>query len=210
MTVNDPADVDDFADPDDLADSDASTYPAHLDATVEALRAHGADHDARADIPLDVSDRIVAALNAAPLVATDQLAARRSRSRRHVTAFAAAVAVVALGSGVGLAVAAQSNPGSNDTVVSAAPPLDDATVFSLVGSTDRGRLSDPELLAGCLEANGLPETTSLVGSGTVSVDGTDATLLIVGGGRPGSLIALAVGPSCGPGNADTVSRARIG
>jgi hypothetical protein len=50
----------------------------------------------------------------------------------------------------------------------------------------------------------------VVGSGRVTLDGIEATLLVTAGTTPGSLVAVAVGDSCGPDDPDTVSRAEIG
>ncbi|MGB7365088.1 MAG: hypothetical protein WA931_18840, partial [Rhodococcus sp. (in: high G+C Gram-positive bacteria)] len=195
-----------------LADPSAAAYLDELDATVTALRSRGADHQATASIPNDVATRVFASLTAEEgQIGPDELEVRRSSRRARRDAYAAAgAAILALATGVGLALTSIDTASGEGSVVASNPGLDFSTVSDLVGSTDRGRLSDPALLAGCLEANGLSPTTTLVGSGTVVLGGVDATVLITPGSRPGALMALAVGDSCGPGNADTISRTRIG
>ena len=189
-------------------DPEAAAYLADLDAVVDMMGARGADLSAGVPMPPHVVSRLHEVLASAP---RDELETRRSRRRARMPLVAAAAAIVALvGAGAGLALASMQTVGGNDQVVASPRPLDDRTVLSYVGSTDRGRFADPAVLAACLEANGISASATVVGSGPVTLDGTEATLLVTAGTTPGSLIAVAVGDSCGPNSPDTVSRADIG
>lgn len=189
-------------------DPEAAARLADLDAVVDMVRARGADLTAGVTMPPDVAARLQGALTGVP---RDELAARRSGRRTRIPIIAAAAAIVALvGAGAGLALASIETVGGGDQVIASARPLDDRTVLSVVGSVDRGRFVDAAVLAGCLEANGIPASATVVGSGPVTLDGIEATLLVTAGTTPGSLVAVAVGDSCGPDDPDTVSRAEIG
>ncbi|MBY6544483.1 hypothetical protein HQ332_10950 [Rhodococcus sp. BP-359] len=223
MTDRDPLTPDLLADlhagvlPDDEAarvraradiDVEAAAYLADLDAVVEMVGARGADLTAGFPMPPSVAARLQEALADAP---RDEVATRRAGRRARMPVVAAAAAITVLvGAAAALSLASIESSGDADDVVASDRLLDDRTVLSFVGSVDRGRFTDATVLAGCLEANGIPASATVVGSGPVTLDGTEATLLVTAGTTPGSLVAIAVGDACGPDDPDTVSRAEIG
>ena len=68
---------------------------------------------------------------------------------------------------------------------------------------------DPDLLARCLAANGLPPAAPLLGSGPVRTDSGPSTLLLVPGRRPPALTGLVVTADCGTSGAGLVTRTEI-
>ncbi|AMY21123.1 MULTISPECIES: hypothetical protein [Nocardiaceae] len=182
-----------------LASRESREYLQSLDEVQRLLRERGGDLAATAPIPPGVEARVHAALAAAPIP---------SFPRRH--AIGAAAAAVALVIGVGALLTWWPRSGPAPTTVAAPESVTRADVATLIGRRDDGPLADPSALAACLAANEVAADTRVLGSGPISLDGRDATLLVLPGGAPGALVALAVGPRCGPGFPDTVARADIG
>ena len=182
-----------------LASRESREYLQSLDEVQRLLRERGGDLAATAPIPPAVEARVHAALAAAPTP---------SFPRRH--AIGAAAAAVALLIGIGALLTWWPRSGPDPTTIAAPESVTRADVATLIGRRDDGPLADPSALAACLAANEVAADTRVLGSGPISLDGRDATLLVLPGGAPGALVALAVGPRCGPGFPDTVARADIG
>lgn len=182
-----------------LASRESREYLQSLDEVQRLLRERGGDLAATAPIPPGVEARVHAALAAAPIP---------SFPRRH--AIGAAAAAVALLIGIGAMLTWWPRSGPDPTTIAAPESVTRADVATLIGRRDDGPLADPSALAACLAANEVAADTRVLGSGPVTLDGRDATLLVLPGAAPGALVALAVGPRCGPGFPDTVAKADIG
>ncbi|MBT1190576.1 hypothetical protein [Rhodococcoides kroppenstedtii] len=182
-----------------LASRESREYLQSLDEVQRLLRERGGDLAATAPIPPGVEARVHAALAAAPTP---------SFPRRH--AIGAAAAAVTLLIGIGAMLTWWPRSGPDPTTIAAPESVTRADVATLIGRRDDGPLADPSALAACLAANEVAADTRVLGSGPVTLDGRDATLLVLPGAAPGALVALAVGPRCGPGFPDTVAKADIG
>ncbi|MGN7132236.1 hypothetical protein ACTHQY_03060 [Rhodococcoides corynebacterioides] len=183
-----------------LASRESREYLRSLDEVQRLLRERGTDLHAGAPIPPAVEEQLHAALACAPSTGL---------SRRH--ALGAAAAAVALVIGVGaLATWWPRGDPASTTVAAPGSVVTRTDVATLIGRRDDGPLADPSTLAACLAANGVAADTRVLGSGPVTLDGREATLVVLPGTTPGALVALAVGPRCGPGFPDTVARADIG
>ena len=87
------------------------------------------------------------------------------------------------------------------------------SLLSVVGRADPalGSPDDPgSRLRGCLAANGVPQSTGVVGSGSVLLDGQSRFVVLLTTGVAGRFDALVVGPDCAAGRPETISRQVIG
>ena len=207
------------------AEQSAGAVLAGLDATVRQLRA-AAEHPAAMPIPAGVAARIDAALaeqGAQPVAVTDLAAVRARRRRRGAYAGAALVAAAAAVAGaVSLNAVLGSNavpgtPQAGAPAPSAAPPPLNLgsgglgpQALAVLGRHDLGPLSDEAVLAGCLQANGLPAATMVLGAAPVLLNGKQGILLLLPTGRAAVFTALVVGPECSAQNAATRSKVEIG
>ena len=207
------------------AEQSAGAVLAGLDATVRQLRA-AAEHPAAMPIPAGVAARIDAALaeqGAQPVAVTDLAAVRARRRRRGAYAGAALVAAAAAVAGaVSLNAVLGSNavpgtPQAGAPAPSAAPPPLNLgsgglgpQALAVLGRHDLGPLSDEAVLAGCLQANGLPAATMVLGAAPVLLNGKQGILLLLPTGRAAVFSALVVGPECSAQNAATRSKVEIG
>jgi hypothetical protein len=103
-----------------------------------------------------------------------------------------------------------SAPSSNLSVPAPSSTLDRAAALSVLGRTDGSPFPSTDALRRCTAANGIPATTPVLGSGPVTVDGTQQVVILLGTGVAGRFLALVVGPDCDTGNPATVSRTTIG
>lgn len=219
-------------------DPDAMKVIDALDSVTQHLRDIGQDLDGTAPVPPEVVERIdrlldapnAAVQNAAPPIPNFSVtsAARgpdvaRGRSdavlpmrRRRVTivlGIAAAAAVLAVAA-VGVSMSSLRGDAEPATaqqqLVLDTGEFDSGVAFAVIGRRDSGALSDPAVLASCLEANAFDPETTVLGSGSVEVDGREGTLLVLPGAAPSELVALAVGNDCGLGNPDLLTRRAIG
>lgn len=207
------------------AEQSAVAVLAGLDATVRQLRA-AAEHPAAMPIPAGVAARIDAALaeqGAQPVAVTDLAAVRARRRRRGAYAGAALVAAAAAVAGaVSLNAVLGSNavpgtPQAGAPAPSAAPPPLNLgsgglgpQALAVLGRHDLGPLSDEAVLAGCLQANGLPAATMVLRAAPVLLNGKQGILLLLPTGRAAVFSALVVGPECSAQNAATRSKVEIG
>lgn len=205
-----------------------------LDATVADLQALGRSPVAVA-VPADVAQRLDALLTglastvaapvdvpsaaATPLVApggavADLAAHRRRRTFRTGVLGAVAAGIVGVAVVVGVLATAQDTTSGTPTAarleLGGADQLG-TTALAALGAVDLGtRLSDPTTLQGCLQANGVPARTQLLGSAQVDLKGNSGTLLLLPTQTAGSFVALVVGPDCSVGNPALITSARIG
>lgn len=210
------------------ADPDAAAVLSALDATRAGLRQLDA-HPVAVPIPPAVAARIDSALAglSAPTVGGapvgDLAAARTRRSRRAaylgagVAAAAAAAAVFAFGplAGSSDVTGTPQAAGPASPSPTAAPlELGSGTLgpqaLAAVGKQDLGPLSSKETLGGCLQANGVPAATALIGASEVLLDGRRGILLLLPTGRAAVFTALVVGPECSADNPATLRRVEIG
>lgn len=82
--------------------------------------------------------------------------------------------------------------------------------LAVLGRHDLGPLSDEAVLAGCLQANGLPAATMVLRAAPVLLNGKQGILLLLPTGRAAVFSALVVGPECSAQNAATRSKVEIG
>ena len=89
-------------------------------------------------------------------------------------------------------------------------PSVDAGVLSVLGRTDSAPFGSAAALRRCTQANDVPDTTPVLGSGPVTIDGTAQTVILLGTGRAGRFEAFVVGRDCDLGNPSLHSRTIIG
>lgn len=151
---------------------------------------------------------------------TDLAAARSrraGRARRWAPGIAVAAAAVVVAA-VGVGTLAGSGGGVSGTPQAAPLPSGVTDLGSSVGpqavaalgSTAYGPLTDEATRAACLEANGVPAGTTVLGASEVVLDGRRGVLLLLPGPVPPRLTALVVGSGCGAGSPDTLARQDIG
>ncbi|WLP88510.1 hypothetical protein Q9K23_12820 [Gordonia sp. NB41Y] len=142
---------------------------------------------------------------------------RRRRSGRMFAVLGAAAAIVVAVVAIGVvflrpdtnSVVPQANNSQSQLSTPAAPP-DAAAVLSVLGRTDGAPFSSPQALRRCTSANGIPDTTAVLGSGEVTLDGTPQVVILLSTGTAGRFLALVVGHDCDTGNPATRSSTVIG
>lgn len=155
----------------------------------------------------------------APVI--DLAAARRRRRRGAIggagllAAAAAAVGFFTIG---GLDEETAGSPQAGDQP--AAPAPDETPDFAedelggalqgALGNEDYGPLDEPDALAGCLTANGIPDGTDPLGAQEITLDGEPGVLMILPGGEAGRFRLLVVGPDCGPDNPSVMADDVVG
>lgn len=213
-------------------DADAQATLVALARVRDELRALGdtedaVDNDVDAPPPDWVRARTQETLAAIAAETTPHPAMRGPETRRRrgagprTYAILAAAAILIVGVVAAVLVLRPSQPtGSVEAQPSApssslsvpAPPsaLDGAAALSVLGRTDGSPFASTDALRRCTAANGIPATTPVLGSGPVTVDGTQQVVILLGTGVAGRFLALVVGPDCDTGNPETVSRTTIG
>ncbi|PVZ10906.1 hypothetical protein [Actinomycetospora cinnamomea] len=148
----------------------------------------------------------------------------RRRRGRVLAALAAAAAVAAVVAAVIAAVvpgrtADPPAPSAAPTAPTAPTPSDmpvlaggdgPAALRAGLGRSDYGPLADPDRLAGCLAAHGVPAGVRPVGARQVVVDGRPGVLLVLPTGIAARFRLLAVGPDCAAGVPLTLSDTLVG
>lgn len=140
---------------------------------------------------------------------------------RRVAAWAGgAAALVAIGVGTVALIRfpgdTPSGPRSLDAItVESAPtavlPLSEPEILELLDRRpEYGPLTDPARRRGCLAGLGYPASTRVLGAREVTINGHPAVVLLVPDTPEGTIIALAVAPSCSSADtgllADTIVR----
>lgn len=131
---------------------------------------------------------------------------------RRVAAWAGgAAALVAVGVGTAALIRfpgdTPSGPRSLDAItVESAPtavlPLSEPEILELLDRRpEYGPLADPARRRGCLAGLGYPASTDVLGAREVTINGHPAVVLLLPDAPEGTIIALAVAPSCS--SADT-------
>ncbi|HUL98042.1 MAG TPA: hypothetical protein VLU24_01115 [Mycobacterium sp.] len=163
----------------------------------------GDDVASAPDVPRPVTERVVAALRAAPPV-------RRALAVRVSATVGVAAALTAAGIGTvmllraGSSVPPTASSAKHLTTEPPAPtvPLSDDEIIGLLDRTpDLGALGDARRRSSCLSGLGYPGRDVVLGGQQVDVNGEPAVLLVLPGDTPESVVALAVRPNCS--SADT-------
>ncbi|MFD4265522.1 hypothetical protein [Rhodococcus sp. NPDC058481] len=200
---------------------------AALDSVSARLADLGADDTPAPPAPPEVLDRIHAALagegagsasEAAPATAL----ADHPRRRRAWIPVVAAAGIALLAGGIVLGTSGLGDEPEPAAPMQAQPliPRDDGpdlgadltpgAALTMMGRSSLGPLSAPNVLAGCLRANGVDPATPLLGSGPVQIRGIRGILMLFAGPRPPQIAALVVGTGCTDSRAETLARADIG
>lgn len=84
------------------------------------------------------------------------------------------------------------------------------SAYSVLGTTDGRPFTSIAALRRCTAANGVADTTVVVGSGTTVYRDQPAVVILLSTGSAGRFDALVVADDCNSGNPATLARARIG
>lgn len=221
-----------------LADLHADVLPervaahirAHLDAdarrTLAALDATVADLRSAPVVEVPVPDHVLARTDATLAAIRDEVSASSPstviplpRRRRSVwpallTAAAAIIAVVAVG--VGITSFGDNSPDHLDAADTTTTPTvetitdaDQAQLLSALGNRSPAFATEAAL-RGCTQANAIPDSTEVLGSQRITVQGRNAIVVLLSTGVAGRFDALVVGLDCGPGQPSTITRTTIG
>ncbi|MEV0676971.1 hypothetical protein AB0I60_10630 [Actinosynnema sp. NPDC050436] len=201
-------------------DPEAQAVLAALDATLDDLR--GLGDVPPIPMPRNVADRIDAALaeEARPVAPVVDLAARRRKKQLGWGAGLLAAAAVAVGVVV---VSTQANtaappgdqvalptPTNSPVTAPGTAPLavkgnDFGPVFGdVLKAQNYGPLENQDKLAGCLKGGDVVGGKPL-GVSPITLDGRDAVMAILPGGKPGAFQIVVLDPeTCGPDNPNGV------
>lgn len=222
--VNDPAAQRVLAALDRTSDSlrslseDPKSVPPEVDSRIAAALAaiqndSRARHDAQQppSAPVDLSERRRRSTTHAP----------RARVTALLVGAAAAIAVLV---GVvtvvatrttdepGAGVQAQPSTSANTTQLDATQldGVEKASALSVLGKTGHAPFESEAALRRCTAANGVPASTPVLGSGEITVGGSERVVILLGTGMAGRFDALVVEQGCDTDNPATVSRTRLG
>jgi len=190
-------------------DPDAAAMLAALDRVRRELAELGTDDASPPDVPAEVTARVGAALQAAPL---PLLPRRPAHSVRHTPRWQVVGLVAGLGAAViGVAVGGVMLVRAPAPSLSAGPTAKSITVSRpaselslsapqiaglLSHSPDYGPLTDPQRRASCLSGLGYPAATAVLGAGPVEMHGRPAVLILLPADTPRTVRALIVEPDC--------------
>jgi hypothetical protein len=194
------------------ADPDARQTMDALNRVRRDVAALGTDASSAPEVAPRVVDSVAAALRAERSERSRRRAAhtvrpgRLPRSARvavAVAGLAAAAAAVWVGT-TALITAPPPTPSRPTTVehitVSRPPmiiPLADQQILALLdGQPDLGPLADPQRRTSCLAGLGYPADARVLAARPVEIAGRPAILLVLPGDTPGTVVALAVAPTC--------------
>ncbi|MFW0783732.1 hypothetical protein AAFP35_04375 [Gordonia sp. CPCC 206044] len=202
-------------------DPDAQAVLRALDRTTADLRAM--------PLPATPMPSSVAALTRATLDQIDDETAgtgsvtsidrgRHQRRRRWMLAgggvAAAAVAVLAFSVGTLRPTDTDADPDMGTPVAAPAEHHLDAgekmSALTVLGHDDFAPFPTEAALRRCTAANGVPDSTTVLGSGPITLRGGDAVVILLSTGVAGRFDALVVGPDCAVGRPSTISRTLIG
>ncbi|MEB3020068.1 hypothetical protein [[Mycobacterium] crassicus] len=133
------------------------------------------------------------------------------RLNRIAAAVGGAAALLAVGVGTAALIRSPGNtssaPRSLDAITvasepSAVLPLSQPEILALLDrSPEYGALADPARRTGCLAGLGYPSSTRILGARPIEINGHPGVVLLLPGDSTGTILALAVAPSCS--SADT-------
>lgn len=146
--------------------------------------------------------------------ADDDTAAHAARPRirpARVIAVAAGLAAVAvavvLGTAalIGAPASTPSSPATAQHITVSRPaatiPLSDPQILALLGrEPDYGPLADSQRRASCLSGLGYPASVPVLAAQPLDVSGQAAVLFVLPADKPGTMVALAVAPTCSSAN----------
>lgn len=195
----------------------------HAQTVLEALDRTVADLRRMPLLPADPPPHVEAMTTRTLAAIRDEVSGSRpapvlpiesARTFRRPARWLAAGAVAAAVAGV-LAISF-FGPHRTETGTSASKPSigvqgpDRATLLSVLGRSGHQPFESTAALRRCTAANGVPDTTPVVGSGPVTVEDQQAVVILLGTGVAGRFDALVVGTDCTAGHPSTISRTRIG
>lgn len=202
--VRDPGD--DRGDADDRGGADVD--PVVLERLHDDLAALREDFRSAPEVPAEVTDRVVAALRAAPGHAARPAVPVRIRRAGLIVGIGATAVAAVLGA-VMLARAPQPTappsglaygPTANEMTVADRPvpvPLPEPEIVALLTRAPQlGPLTDPQRLTSCLSGLGYPPGTEVLGARELEFDGQPAVLLLLPGDSADTLAAKVVAPEC--------------
>lgn len=188
-----------------------------LDEVQMRVRALGPEENMTDEsVPPEVAARIDAALAAQQA----QVPAVHPRFRRR----AALVAAVGIAAAAVLAVALTVRTvtverGDGEVLATGSPAtvhveetdeLDRDALLAVFGSFDTDVAENPRWTRNCLESNGFGPGTFVLGTKRITVDETDAVVLVISGGPDAGLIALLVETRCSADDPAIIRRVPLG
>lgn len=197
-----------------LADPDSMAIWNALEATTDQLGDASAGSEPLPDFAQEKVDAALHSLFGAQMLEPVERPTPIWRQRSGVIAGLAAAAAVA-----GIAVAttfaftgnssqsAVAEDASTPTVISTPP---EATLLAALGHSDTDVFVDRAARDRCLEANGVPASTPVLGTASIDSGSSPAVVVLLTTGTVGTFDALVVGPGCDTGNPATISRTTIG
>lgn len=191
-------------------DTAAQDTLAFLDRTQALLRSLPV---VEREVPPSVqaaTDRTLADI-AADVTQQNQLSVRRGRLVSMVAAAASVLIIIAVGIGVWQLTRTDDAPPpalAQPTVDFDADEV--ATALTFVGRADESPFPDAAALRRCTAANGIPDSTVVVGSGTTRFRAQPSIIVVLATGITGRFDVLVVGPDCATGNPATIARTVIG
>lgn len=156
------------------------------------------------------TDRTLADISA-DVAKQNQFSARRHRLVSMVAAAASVLIAIALGLGgwqLTHTDAPPTTPLAEPTVTFDAAEV--ATALTFVGETGESPFPDDAALRQCTAANGVPDSTVVVGSGETQFRSQPSIIVVFATGITGRFDVLLVGPDCTTGNPATIARTVVG
>jgi hypothetical protein len=194
------------------ADPDARQTMDALNRVRHDIAKLGTDAASAPDVAPEVVDGIAATLRAQRLDRSRRGAAHTLRPGRlprstRVAVAGAGLAAVAVAAWLGTAALitapapTPSRPTTAEHITVARPPmtipLSDQQILALLDDKpDFGPLADPQRRTSCLAGLGYAANARVLGARPVQIAGRPAVLLVLPADTPGSITALAVGPTC--------------
>lgn len=187
---------------------------SRIAATLSAIQNDSrARHDAQqpSTAPVDLSERRRRSTTRAPRA---RFAALLVGAAAAIAVLVGVVAVVATRTtdGPGAGVQAQPSTSANTTQLDTTQldGVEKASALSVLGKTAHAPFESDEALRRCTAANGVAASTPVLGSGEITVGGSERVVILLGTGVAGRFDALVVEQGCDTDNPATVSRTRLG
>ncbi len=187
---------------------------SRIAATLSAIQNDSwARHDAQqpSTAPVDLSERRRRSTTRAPRA---RFAALLVGAAAAIAVLVGVVAVVATRTTdePGAGVQAQPSTSANTTQLDTTQldGVEKASALSVLGKTAHAPFESDEALRRCTAANGVAASTPVLGSGEITVGGSERVVILLGTGVAGRFDALVVEQGCDIDNPATVSRTRLG
>lgn len=161
--------------------------------------------------PVDLSERRRRSTTRAP---RRRIAALLVGAAAAIAVLVGVVAVVATRTTdePGAGMQAQPSTSANTTQLDATQldGVEKASALSVLGRTGHTPFESEAALRRCTAANGVAASTPVLGSGEITVGGSERVVILLGTGMAGRFDALVVEQGCDTDNPATVSRTRLG